>query len=138
MGELVRFNSLFDDTFLNDFFWPRRAAGSEMMPAIDVHETDTGYLIKADLPGVSKEDIKVSLDNGVLTISAETRHEEKEEQAGKLIRQERRYGKYSRAMSIGADIDAAQIKARFEDGVLSLSLPKLAPEKKEGVHIDIE
>ncbi|MGB0466279.1 MAG: Hsp20/alpha crystallin family protein [Pontibacterium sp.] len=139
MGELTRFNSLFDDTFMNDFFWPRRHRGSkELMPAIDVHEGEEGYVIKADLPGVEKDGIKVNLENGVLTITAETHQEEKEENEGKLIRQERHFGRYMRSMSVGTDIDPGKIKARFENGVLSLELPKVEKEKPAGVSVDIE
>jgi len=139
MGNLTRFNSLFDDTFLNDFFRPLavRERG-EKLPAIDVHESDTEYKVSVDLPGVKKEDIKVSLENGVLSISAETKREEKEEKEGKLIRQERHYGSYIRQLSVGADVDPAAIKAGFDNGVLTLTLPKRVEQTPEGVSISID
>ncbi len=139
MSGLTRFNSLFDDTFFNDFFRPvHRGDSADKVPAIDVHEGDGQYLIKVDLPGVSKDDIKIAVDNGVLSITAETRSEDKEEQDGKLIRQERHFGKFVRSLSIGADVDPAQISARFDQGVLSLSLPKREEAAKEQMTIDID
>lgn len=139
MSGLTRFNSLFDDTFFNDFFRPvRRGDSADKVPAIDVHEGDGQYLIKVDLPGVSKDDIKIAVDNGVLSITAETRSEDKEEQDGKLIRQERHFGKFVRSLSIGADVDPAQISARFDQGVLSLFLPKREEAAKEQMTIDID
>ena len=137
MGDLRRFNSLFDDTFFNNFFRPQAEKG-ERAPAMDVRESDGSYAIKLDLPGVSKDDIQVSVENGVLTIQAETRNEEKEEKDGKLIRQERHYGQYVRRMSVGDDVDPASIKAQFEDGVLRLELPKPEPKPEQSRRISIE
>lgn len=137
MKELAPFNSLFDDAFFSDFFRNRRGSG-ELMPAIDVKEDDEGYHIKADLPGVEKDDIKVTLDNGVLSVTAETHKEESDEKEGKVIRRERHVGRYSRSMSVGRDIDPASIKASFENGVLSLDLPKLEQQPPESTHIRIE
>ncbi|MBS98770.1 MAG: heat-shock protein Hsp20 [Oceanospirillaceae bacterium] len=136
---LTRFNSLFDDTFLNDFFRPLSVReDGEKVPAIDVHESDSAYTVNVDLPGVKKEDISVSLDNGVLTVRGETRKEDKEEKDGKLIRQERHVGQFIRQLSVGSDVDPGSVKASFQDGVLALTLPKKAPEEKEGVKIAVE
>ncbi|GGB98664.1 heat-shock protein [Marinobacterium zhoushanense] len=136
---LTRFGSLFDDTFFDDLFRPLAVRGSgEKVPAIDVHETDTEYKVSVDLPGVKKEDIQVSLENGILSVKAETRREEKEEKEGKLIRQERHIGQFLRQLSVGADVDPAAVKASFNDGVLALTLPKRAKEAPEGVNISVE
>lgn len=137
MKELAPFNSLFDDAFFSDFFRGRRSEG-EMMPAIDVKEDNEGYHIKADLPGVQKDDIKVTLNNGVLSVSAETHKEDSEEKEGKVIRRERHVGRYSRSMSVGRDIDPAAIKASFANGVLSVDLPKLEQRPPESADIQIE
>lgn len=137
MKELTPFNSLFDDAFFGDFFRKRSGSG-EMMPAIDVREDDDGYHIKADLPGVEKDDVKVTLNNGVLSVSAETHQEASEEKEGKVIRRERHVGRYSRSMSVGRDIDPSAIKARFDNGVLSLDLPKLEQQPPENTQIRIE
>lgn len=138
MGDLTRFNSLFDDAFFNNFFRPVASDKGERVPAIDVHESDGGYCIKADLPGISKDDIQVTLENGVLTISAETKQEDKEEKDGKVIRQERHYGQYVRRLSVGDNLDPASIKARFENGVLQLDLPKPEPKAPEVSKVTID
>lgn len=138
MSNLTRFNSLFDDSFFSDFFRPLARTAGERMPAIDVHENEGNYLVKVDLPGVKKEDIKVSLDNGVLSIRAQTQSEETEEKEGKLIRQERHYGEFLRQLSVGSDVDATAVKAQFDNGVLSLSLPKQRALPDESRQISIE
>jgi len=137
MKEMAPFNSLFDDTFFSDFFRYRQP-GQEMVPAIDVQEDSACYHIKADLPGVEKDDIQVTLENGVLTLSAETHKESSEEKEGKVIRRERHIGRYRRAMAVGADVDAAGVRAHFENGVLSLDLPKLDLKAPESTQIRIE
>jgi HSP20 family protein len=139
MNNLTRFNGLFDDTFFNDFFRPvlHKEAGDKV-PAIDVHDGDGQYLVRVDLPGIKKEDISVALDNGVLSVSAETTKEDKEEKDGKLIRQERHYGKFVRSLSVGADVDPAGIKASFENGVLNLTLPKVEQQQPSNTTIAIE
>ena len=77
---------------------------------------------------LKKEDINVTLNDGVLTISAETSKEDKEEKEGRVIRSERRYGKYLRSFNLGSDIHQEDIGGKFENGVLTLSIPK-RPEK---------
>ncbi|WP_428035135.1 Hsp20/alpha crystallin family protein [Amphritea sp.] len=139
MSNLTRFNSLFDDTFFNDFFRPvRREDSGDKVPAIDVHDGEGQYLVRVDLPGINKEDIKVSLENGVLSVSAETTKEDKEEKDGKLIRQERHYGKFVRSLSVGSDVDPAGVKASFDNGVLNLTLPKVQEQQPSSVSIAIE
>jgi len=136
---LTRFNSLFDDTLLNEFFRPlTHRTNGDKVPAIDVHETDDAYKVNVDLPGVKKEDIQISIDNGVLTVQGETRKEEKEEKDGKLIRQERHVGKFIRQLSVGSDVDVAGIKAAFEDGVLAVTLPKKPAAAEKSLKISVE
>ena len=130
----------FDD-LLEGFFSPRRfvqnAEGGALVPAIDVSETENEYLIKAEIPGVKKEDVNVSVQDGVLTINAESRYENEEKKDGRLIRQERRYGKYVRSMRLGKDVDPDRVKAEYKDGVLELKLPKLEEVKPKKIAIDI-
>lgn len=138
-NNLTRFNSLFDDTFLNDFFRPLATrSNGDKVAAIDVHETDEAYKVNVDMPGVKKEDIQIALDNGVLTVKGETRKEDKEEKDGKLIRQERHVGQFIRQLSVGSDVDAAGVKATFDNGVLAITLPKKPPEAESGVKISID
>ncbi len=136
MKELSPFTGLFDDRLFRDFF-PTTGL-NEKLPAIDVHEEDGLYRVKADLPGVAKDDIQVTLENGVLSISAETHQQSEEKKEGKVIRRERHEGRYSRSFSVGSNIDASAIKARFEDGVLTLELPKMNPQPSEASQIKVE
>ena len=150
MKELINVNerrplwggfSDFDDLF-EGFFSPRRSTpgtdGGALVPAIDVTETDNEYLIKAEVPGVKKEDLDVSVQDGVLTINAESKYESEEKKEGRLIRQERRYGKYVRSMRLGKDVDSTKVKAEYKDGILELKLPKVEEVKPKKIAIDID
>ena len=96
----------------------------------DVHENESGYEVDIDLPGFKKEEIGLSLENGYLTVSASKGLDEKEEdKRGKLIRCERFSGSMSRSFYVGKNVTDEEIKARFEDGVLKLTVPK-KDEKK--------
>ena len=130
------------DSFFNDDFFKDNLPSFRLLPetrmdvgniAVDIKENDKNYTVKADFPGVDKDDIDISVDNNVLTIAAEHKDEAKEEKEGKVIRQERRYGKYSRSFNLGKDIDEGSIKAEFDNGVLTLVIPKgnVAPAKKQ-------
>ena len=138
---LVPRNNLFDiDRFFGDQ-WPAafEAQGSIFFFFFLVIKVADGhYEITAELPGVTKEGSHVHVKDGVLTLEAETRMEDSEEKEGKLIRQERRYGKYMRSFNLGADIKEEDIKASFSDGVLRLQAPKLAPRAPERRRISID
>ena len=138
---LVPRSNLFDiDRFFSDF-WPS-AAESEMrtcfVPRVDIKELDDLYEITAELPGVSKDDISVHVKDGILTLEAESSQEEKEEKEGRVIRQERRYGKFLRSFNLGADVQEEDIKASFKDGVLKLEAPKVVEKPVERRRITIE
>jgi hypothetical protein len=90
---------------------------ADWAPAIDVQETDGEYLIKADLPAVKREDVKVSVEDGILAVEGE-RQQEKEEKGKKFHRIERSYGKFVRRVSVPSDVDQAHVAAEFKDGVL--------------------
>lgn len=137
--------SLFDDSFDNLFEgflrpmrWPGGDIEGSFLPATDITERDKDYLIKTDLPGIDKKDINVSMDNGVLTISAETTSEDKTKEGGKLIRQERRYGKYIRSMQLGHEVDEAKVQAHYKDGVLELLLPKKESATIKKISVDVK
>ena len=97
-----------------------------MPPAIrvDVEEADDRYVVKADMPGVAKDDIRVDVDGNMVSISAEVRREKKEEKEGKVLRSERYFGTVSRAFTLPMEVDYAKAEAKFADGVLRLTLPK--------------
>ena len=101
----------------------------------DVHEHDEGYELDVDLPGFKKDEIELSLENGNLTITAsKALDKDEEDKRGRLIRQERWAGTMQRSFYIGKNVTEEEIKAKFEDGVLKLSIPKKdekkLPEKK--------
>ena len=135
---LLKGNRLFDD-FWAPVTWDEEFMEEFFTPKVDVKDCKDHYEITAELPGVRKDDIKVSLVDGVLTLEAEIRKEDKEEKAGKYIRQERRYGKLMRRFNLGEDVREKDIDAKFEDGVLKLRAPKLdvkaiAEEHRIAIH----
>ena len=92
---------------------------------VDVVEKDDMYKVRADLPGVNKGDIKVSVDGNLVQIEAETKQvKETKEEGGKVLRSERYYGAVSRSFQLAMDIDQTQSKAKYDNGVLTLTLPK--------------
>lgn len=98
------------------------------MPATDISENETEYTISAELPGIKKEDIDVSLHDGVLSIEAHSKSEH-EEKGDKQIRSERRYGKFVRRFTLGENADESAVQAKFEDGVLKLVVKKTSPQE---------
>lgn len=124
---LIPKNTLFDfDQFFDQFFAPVKGSDKESFftPRIDVKEKEDHYEVSAELPGVKKEDIHITLNNGILSIEAESKQEDKEEKDGKIIRQERRYGKFVRSFSVGSGVKDSDIKAGFDNGILTLQAPK--------------
>ena len=129
------FNEFFDDVFDRPVL---RNSASVMKT--DVHEKDGSYILDIDLPGYKKEDVNIELDKGYLTISA--KHEvsdEEKDSKGNIIRQERSFGSCSRSFYVGSNIKASDIKARFENGILVITLPSEKQkqiESKEMISID--
>src|SRR6187397_1345194 len=101
---------------------------ADWAPPVDVQETDKEYLIKAELPEVKKEDVKVDVLDGVLTIEGE-RTQEKEEKGKKFHKVERSYGKFVRQFALPTEVEATKIEAEVKDGILSVHLPKTAVAK---------
>lgn len=109
---------------------------ADWAPAMDVQETDKEYLIKADLPDVKKEEVKVGIEDGVLSVEGE-RKLEKEEKGRKFHRIERAYGKFVRRMTVPTDVDATKVVAEFKDGVLNVHLPKSAVSKPKMIDVKV-
>lgn len=105
-------------------------------PAVDIQETDQEYVIKADLPETKKEDVKVELQDGVLTIEGE-RKQEKEEKGKKFHKIEREYGKFVRRFAMPIEIDSTKVQADFKDGVLNVHLPKTAAAKPKAIEVKV-
>jgi len=119
------FNDL-DDLFKGLFVRPMRFdldVAPQMRMKIDVTKTDDGYTVKADIPGVSKDDIQVSIDGNQVTISGEIKKESEEKKGEEVLRSERYYGKVSRSFTLPHDVDEAKVVAKYADGVLKLTLP---------------
>ena len=132
---LIPYNTIFDDDFMDRFLSPSRVSKTGFFsPKVDISENDSQFVVTAEVPGVKKDDIHVHLEGGILTIEAETKNERKEEKDGKVIRQERSYGKYSRSFGVGKNIQESDINASYADGVLTLTFPKAeatSPNRKK-------
>ncbi len=139
---LIQRNNMFDLGRFFDEFWAPASAndpmGSFFSPRVDVREQGEHYEITAELPGVDKKDIQVHVREGTLTLEAEASESQQEEKEGRVIRQERRYGKYMRSFDLGGDVRDADIKASFKDGVLTLQVPKVKERVEEARRIAIQ
>ena len=130
MNEL-RVNDVFRmepvETIMRRLLAPWRADLEDATPQIrlDVSEKEGSYAVKAEIPGVNKEDIEVRVDGDLVTISAEVKGQHDEKKDGRLVRAERRYGYASRSFSLGQQVDSGKVEATYKDGVLQLLLPKL-------------
>lgn len=119
-----------------------RTNGKETMivadwaPSVDISETEGEYQIKAEIPDVKKEDVEVTVEDGVLTIQGERKHE-KEEKGKKFHRIERSYGSFVRTFSLPDVIDEEKVKAEFKDGVLNLHLPKSEKAKPKAIEVTV-
>ena len=117
----------FDDLF-RGFLRPVRFEGQPqpMQIKMDVKEDDKAYTVHAEIPGVKKEDIHVTIEGNQVSISAETKKEKEEKEGEKVLRSERYYGKVYRSFTLGQDVDEATATAKYNEGVLDLTLPKKA------------
>ena len=133
--------SLLDDFFEDPFDHYNYAASTSNLMKTDIKDTDQGYEITMNLPGVKKEDVKAELKDGYLTISAvsNSKKDEKDEK-GRYIRRERYSGSCSRSFYVGEDVGQEEIKAKFENGTLTLLVPKKEekPAVEEKKYIAIE
>jgi HSP20 family protein len=139
---LVPRGNFFDVDRVFDHLWSpglkaETAESGFFAPRVDIKELDDHYEITAELPGVSKEDVHIALEDGVLSITAEINQEDSEEKEGRIIRQERRYGKYMRSFSLDKNVSDADISANFVDGVLKLSAAKAKEEVPQKRRIEI-
>lgn len=133
-GEFQRF---FDD------FWGDRwdagysALGNSWIPAVDVEETDNEYLLKAEMPGLKKEDVKISLADNVLTITGEKKSEERKDDK-RYHRVERSYGSFQRSFALAAPIQGDRVSASFKDGILIVTVPKSEEAKPKEIDIKVD
>ena len=119
--------------------WPRLPGkpelGADWAPAVDISESKEEYLVRASLPAVKKEDVKVTVGDGMLTLSGERRQEQKDEKRHKV---ESFYGTFSRSFALPDAIDEAHIRAESKDGVLTIHIPKTKVEAKKPTTIQVQ
>ncbi len=129
------------DQMFEGFFRPLRAFDDsttrDLIPAIDVSEDDDQYIVRAELPGVKRDDITVTLEDGVLTIGAVTKSGLEEKKGERVIRHERRYGKYMRSLRLSTQIDENKVRASYKDGVLELMVPKAEAVKPRRISVSV-
>ena len=139
MANILRYNptnNAFDDLFRGFFMRPVRFEGQqEIQIKLDVSEDDKAYSVHAEIPGVKKEDIHVSIDGSQVAISAEVKNEKEVKEGEKLLRSERFFGKVSRTFVLDQDVDEATAQAKYTDGVLQLHLPKRTSAKSKSIAI---
>jgi HSP20 family protein len=128
MANITRFEPFndFDDLFKGLFVRPMRIgvdAAPELQVKMDVTRTDDTYAVKAEMPGVKKDDIQVAIDGNQVTVSGEVRKESEQKKGEEVIRSERYHGKVSRTFALPQEVDEAKVTAKYADGVLNLTLP---------------
>lgn len=115
--------------------WGELMAGMQApTPSVDVIDRDDEVVVKAEIPGVRKEDVEISVTDNTLTLTGKSQHEEKEEKEN-FYRREIRRGEFSRTVTLPASVDTEQAKARFEDGLLVVNMPKLTKTSRKRVEI---
>ena len=131
------FPSNLDDFFKGTFLRPFRFdfGEPEMQIKLNVTKSDGSYAVEAELPGVKKEDIHVSVDGSLVTVSGEVKKEKEEKKGDQVIRSERYFGKVERTFSLPQEIDEAKVEAKYADGVLKLTLPLRATTKAKEITI---
>jgi HSP20 family protein len=136
MPSLTRYDPL-DDFFRGFFVRPVEMSSSIEAPTIkiDVKEQEKAFVVHAEMPGIKKEDIHVSIDGPTVSISAERKEEKEVKEGERVLRSERYFGKVSRSFQLGQDIDDSQASAKFTDGVLELTLPKKAATQATRLNI---
>jgi HSP20 family protein len=137
--ELARFDPLLDmdDVFNRFMLRPAFRGGMEIEPQIkmDVKESNGDYKVKAEIPGVKKDDIHVSIEGNRVSISAEVKKEKEEKEGEKVIRSERSYGMASRSFTLADEVDQGKVQAKYSDGVLELTLPKKPGSSRKEISI---
>ena len=120
--------------------WPERSAGfleGSWRPAIDVYDEKDNLIVKADIPGLTKDDIEVTVEGNILTVKGEKKHEDKIKEKD-FVREERFYGAFHRAIALPTSVDSEKVKAAYKNGVLELTLPKKEEAKPKQISIEIK
>jgi len=112
-------------------------ASTEWAPRVDIVEDDNEFLIKADLPAVDRKDVKVTVENGVLTVSGERKSEKKEDDGKTWHRVERVYGSFTRSFTLPENVDASKVTARFNNGELEIHVPKVEEVRPRPIEVKV-
>ncbi|SFM54148.1 Hsp20/alpha crystallin family protein [Marinobacter pelagius] len=132
-----RYNRMFGLTRAGEREGKDLFSRSDWAPAVDIKETDQAFTVEAELPGMSKDDVKVTVHDGVLTIKGERRQEEETEDK-KMHRIERFYGSFMRRFTLPDNVDENSVKANFKDGVLTLTINKAEPKEPKAIEVNVE
>ena len=137
---ITRFDEAFDDLLRGFFVRPVSFEGNHAPQQIgqfrvDVSETEQAYVIRAEIPGVRKEDININIDGDQVAISAEVKNEKEVKDGERVLRSERFYGKVQRAFALGQPVDDNTCAAKYADGILELTLPKKAAAQAKRIQI---
>jgi HSP20 family protein len=127
------------DRFFDSFFerYPKERSEGFWAPTLDIEEDKDNFMVNVELPGMKKEDIKISLSGETLTISGERRYES-EEKGKTYFRLERAYGKFQRTLNLPAEVDANRTKASYQNGILTLTMPKSERAKAKEIAIEVK
>jgi HSP20 family protein len=123
---------LLENSLVRPSLFPRE---SERVPAIDVVEKEDAYVVEASLPGVNSDDLEITATDRTLVIKGETQEEKEEKEEGRYLYRERRYGAFSRSITLPDDVNADEAEAEFKDGILKLKLPKAESAKRKNISI---
>ena len=115
---------------------PSAEAGKEWRPAIDIHDADGEFVLRADLPGLAKKDVSLTIDGTVLSLRGERAYQEVDD-SERLARRERSHGQFHRSFDLATEVNAGEVKAVFADGVLTVTIPKVVEETPKEVEIPI-
>jgi len=136
-NEMARFDPFMDMNALFKGFGRPLMRDFEYEPQMkmDVSEANGSYMVKAEIPGVNKNDIHISIDGNVVSISAEVKKEKEEKKGEKVLRSERYFGKVSRSFTLASEVDSDKVQAKYADGLLEVTMPKKAGEHKKSITV---
>jgi HSP20 family protein len=135
IARVTPFEDAFDDLFRGFLARPAVVRNGAAQFRVDVTENDNAYNLRAEIPGVKKDDIQITIDGDTVAISAEVKNEKEVKDGERVLRTERRYGKTYRAFALGQEVDEAAASAKYADGVLELTLPKKAEVQAKRVTV---
>jgi len=130
-------NRMFDSFFRGGTDEEFPLAATSWRPAVDIAEEDSAFVVKMELPGVTKEDVKITMENGLLTVKGEKR-EEKESKGTNYHRVERGYGAFQRSFTLPNTVKGEKVEASFRDGILNITLPKSEESKPKEIEVRVK